>query len=143
MRPSAPRSSRISSTVARYWRASPPGALVVGMTVVDLLHVDAQGVGVVPVGLGDAGEAAAQADHGGDGLARRGVAVLDHFGDDTDPLELAVAAGEQEYVIFVADVDLQVGGDGGEDDCVIKGYEEVCHELSPVSVVSLEKHSAY
>jgi len=106
---------------------------------VDLLHVDAQGVGSVPIGLGDAGESAAKSDNGGDGLAGRGVAVLDHFGYDTDPLELAVAAGEQEHVLFVTDVDLQVGGDGGENYCVIKGYEEVCDELSPVSVVSLEK----
>ncbi len=73
------------------------GVLVVGMAVVDLLHVDAQRLALALVaGDGGAGESAVQADHGRRGRAAARVAALDHLGDDADAAELAVAAGQQE-----------------------------------------------
>ena len=43
MRPSSPRSSRISSTIGAVLAGQLPRVLVVGVAVVDLLHLDAQG----------------------------------------------------------------------------------------------------
>ena len=88
------------------------------MAVVDLLHVDPQLVAVA--GLGGAGEAAVQADDRGDRAAVGQLAALDHLGDDADAAELAVAAGQQEDALLVADVDRQRRGDGGEDDCFVE-----------------------
>ena len=97
MRPSSPRSSRISSTTARYSRASSLRVLVVGVTVVDLLHVDAQGAVVaILAGDGSPGEPAVKADHGRDRAAAARTAVLDHLGDDADAAVLVVAAGERK-----------------------------------------------
>ena len=136
MRPSSPRSSRISSTTARYSRASSLGVLVVGVAVVDLLHVDAQGVAIVLAGDGGAGEAAVQAEHGRDRVAAARAAALDHLGDDADAAELAVAAGEQEDALLLADVDRQGRGDGGEDDRLVERESGDRPCLSPISVVS-------
>ncbi len=101
--------------------------LVVRVSVVELLHVDAQRV-VVLVGDGGAAEAAVQAEHGRDRGAAARVAALEHLGDDADAGELAVAAGEQEDAILLADVDRQRGGDGGEDDCLVEWDEEIGHD---------------
>ena len=103
------------------------GVLVVGVAVVDLLDLDAQGVGSSSPRLGGAGEAAVQADHGRDRVAAARAAVLDHLGDDADAAELAVAAGEQEDALLLADVDRQGGGDGGEDDRVVERDQEIGH----------------
>ena len=114
------------------------GVLVVGVAVVDLLDVDAQALRLaVLAGHGGAGQAAVQADHGRDGIAAARAAALDHLGDDADAPELAVAAGQQEDLLLVADVDRQGRGDAGENDCVVKRNQEICHVLSPISVVSL------
>ena len=97
------------------------GVLVVGVAVVDLLHLDAQGVAIVRVADdGGTGEPAVQAEHGRDRVAAARAPALDHLGDDADAAELAVAAGEQEDALLVADVDRQRRGDGGEDDCVVE-----------------------
>ena len=59
MRPSSPRSSRISSTTARYSRSSSRGLAVDGLVVGALLDLDAQAA--VGAGVGGAGDAAVQA----------------------------------------------------------------------------------
>ena len=41
--------------------------------------------------MGDAGQAAPDADHGGDGLAAGRLTLFDHVGDHSDPGKLAVA----------------------------------------------------
>ena len=69
------------------------GVLVVGVAVVDLLHLDPQVLVVALARLGGAGEAAVQADHGRDRGAAARDAVLDHLGDDADAPVLAVACG--------------------------------------------------
>ena len=103
--------------------------LVVGVAVVDLLHLDAQGLGIVL-----AGDWAAPArprcrpTHGRDRVAAARAAALDHLGDDADAAELAVAAGEQEDALLVADVDRQGRGDGGEDDCLVEWDQEIGHD---------------
>src|SRR4029077_19987868 len=93
------------------------GLLVVGVAVANLLHLDSESLGFAR--LGDAGEAAVEADDGGARLAAARVAALDHLGDDADATELAVTAGDQEDAILIADVDRQGRGHGREDDCLI------------------------
>ena len=104
-----------------------PGVLVVGVAVVELLHLDVEGLGVVLAGDGGAGEAAVEAEHGRDRVAAARLAALEHLGDDADAGELAVAAGEEEDAVLVADVDRQRGGDGGEDDCLVERDQEIGH----------------
>ncbi len=101
--------------------------LVIRVAVADLLHVDAQGVADRLVGLGGAGQAAVQADHGRDRVAAARYPVLDHLGDDADTAELTVAAGDEEDAILVADVDRQGRGNGREDDCVIERDQAISH----------------
>ena len=68
-----------------------------------------------------------QAEHGRDRVAAARLAALQHLGDDADAGELAVAAGEEEDAVLVADVDRQRGGDGGEDDCLVERDQEIGH----------------
>ena len=49
------------------------------------------------------------------------MAALDHFGDDANAPELAVAAGQQEDTLLLADVDRQGRGHGGENDVSSSG----------------------
>ena len=125
MRSSAPRSSRISSTTARYSRTSSCAALVLGVAVVDLLHLDAQLLAVG--GLRGAGQPAMQADHGRRPGAVWQLAALDHLGDDADAAELAVLARQQEHAILLAGVDRQGCRDGREDDRVVKWNQKKGH----------------
>ncbi len=104
------------------------GVLVVRVTVVELLHVDPQQLRVVGVGDRGPGEAAVQPEHGRDRLAAARVPALDHLGDDARAGELALAAREQEDALLLADLDRQGGGDGGEDDGLVKGDEEIRHQ---------------
>ena len=101
------------------------GVLVVGMAVVDLLDLDPQGLGLAR--LGDPGKAAVQADDGGDRLAAARATALDHLGDDADPAELAIAAGDQEDALLLADVDRQGRGDGWKDDRLVEWDQEIGH----------------
>ena len=103
------------------------GVLVVGVAVVELLHLYAEGLGVVLAGDRRPGEAAVQAEHGRDRVAAARGAALQHLGDDADAGELAVGAGEEEDAILLADVDRQGGGDGGEDDCLVERDQEIGH----------------
>ena len=103
-------------------------ALIVWVAVVELLNLDVQRVGVVLAGNGGAGQPAVQAEHGRDRVAAARAAGLDDLGNDADAGELAVAAGEQEDPVLVADVDRKGGGDGGEDDCVVEWDQEISHD---------------
>ena len=100
-------------------------ALVVGIAVVDLLHVDAQVIAVA--GLRLAGEPTVQADDGRGPSAPRQLGALDHLGDDADPAEFAVLARHQEDTFLVPGVDRQRGGDGREDDRFIKWDQKKGH----------------
>ena len=88
------------------------GVLVVGVAVVDLLHLDAQRPSRL-AGLGGAGAARGAGRRTvATGRAAARAAALDHLGDDADAAELAVAAGQQEDALLLADVDRQGRGDG-------------------------------
>jgi hypothetical protein len=96
------------------------------MAVADLLHLDPQlAVGVLLGGAGD--QAAVQPEHGGDGAAAAREPGLDHLGDHADAPVLALAAGDQEDPLLLADVDRQGGGNGGEDDRLVKRYQPIGH----------------
>jgi len=77
--------------------------------------------------MGDAGQAAAQADHGGDRLATRRLTPFDHVGDHTHPGEFTVAARQQEDLFLVTDVDLKRRRDRGENYCVIEWDKKKIH----------------
>ncbi len=104
------------------------GVLVIGMTVVDLLYVDAQGA-IVTLLAGDrgAGQPAVQADHGRGGTAAARTAALDHLGDDADAAVLAVAAGQEEDALLITGVNRQGRGDAGENECIVKRNQEIGH----------------
>ena len=101
--------------------------LVLGVAVVDLLHVDAQRLAIAVARLGGAGETAVQAEHGGDLAAAARAPALDHLGDDADAPELAVAARQQEDPLLVAYVYREGRRDPGEDDRLVQRYQEVSH----------------
>ena len=106
------------------------GVLVVGVAIVELLHLYMEGLGVVLAGDGGAREAAVKAEHGCGRLAAARLAALEHLGDDADAGELAVGAGEEEDAVLIADVDRQRGGDGREDDCLVERDQEIGHARS-------------
>ena len=101
--------------------------VVLGVAVVDFLNLDPERIGIEFVRVGDSGEAAPQADHGGDGLAPGRVAPLDHVGDHADPGELALAAGQQEDLFLVTDVDRKRRRDRGENHCFIEWNQQKIH----------------
>ena len=139
MRPSSPRSSRISSTTARYSRASSCVCSSSGWPSWTSCTSMRRELVAVLAGVAGAGEPAMQADHGRDRVAAARDAALDHLGDDADTAELAVATGKQEDAILLADVDRQGRGDAGEDDCIVKWDQAIGHSPSPISVVSLNR----
>ena len=101
------------------------GPLVVGVSVVDLLHLDSQLL--AGPRLSGARQSAMHAD---DGCHRHPVGklgTLDHLGDDADPAELALASRQEEHALLLADVDRQRRGDRGKDDCVLDGNQAISH----------------
>ena len=129
MRSSAPRSSRISSTTARYSRSSsrvrPSTRHVVGA----LLDLDAQLA--VGVGLGGAGDAAGDAlERGAAARRRAGARVCDDAGDRADGRVLAVVARDEQDALLVADVDRQRDVHRREDDGVVEGDEQKTGHLT-------------
>ena len=121
-RSSAPRSSRISSTTARYSRSSVAGAAVDRHVVGVLLDLDAQAAGVV--GVRGAGDAAGDARER-DGAAAAGQAdAVGDLGDRADLGELAVVAGIEQDALLVADVDGERDVHGREDDGVVERDEK-------------------
>ena len=122
MRPSSPRSSRISSTTARYSRLEMTGALVGRHVVLALLDLDEQPA--LRVGLGRAGDAAVQAlDRDRDGASRQPDAV-GHARDRPDGGVLPLVLGHEENTVLVADVDRQRHVHVGEDDDVVERDEQ-------------------
>ena len=102
--------------------------LVLGVAVVDLLHVDAQALALALLaGHGGAGQATVEADHGRDRGAAARVTALDHLGNDADAPVLAVAAGQQEDLLLLAGVDRQGRGNAGENDRIVKRNQEIGH----------------
>ncbi len=102
------------------------GVLIAGVAVADPLHLNAQGVALAR--LGGPGEAAVQADHGGDRVAAARDAGLDHLGEDAYAPVLALVAGDEEDPLLLADVDRQGGGDGGEDDRLVERDQQIGHK---------------
>ena len=99
------------------------GVLVLGMAVVDLLHVDAQ----LDRRRGSAAPARPRCRPTtvATWAPPRQLAALDHLGDDADPAELAVLARQQEDAILVAGVDRQGRRDDGEDDRFVKWNQKI------------------
>ena len=108
------------------------GAAVDGDVVRALIDVDAQLPG--RVGMGGAGDAAADArQRHGPRAAGQADAVGD-LGDRADLGERPVVARDQQHALLVPDIDGEGHIHGGEDDCVVEGNEqERGHkgELSP------------
>ena len=129
-RPSSPRSSRISSTTARYSRSSsrirspPVTPSSSGSTsIASSPSGPARRCPARPrcrPGQGDGGDAAGQA------------AGVDHLGDRADAAVLAVGAREQEDPLGVADVGGDRRGHAGEEDAVVERYEQELHAMNPL-----------
>ena len=122
MRPSSPRSSRISSTVARYSRSSsrvrPSTATSSGL----LGDLDAQAA--AGVGVRGAGDAARDAlEHRAAGAAGEADALGD-AGDGADRGVLALVARDEQDALLVAGVDRQGDVHRREDDGVVERDEE-------------------
>ena len=125
IRPSSPRSSRSSSTTARYSRSSVASASVDGDAVGVLFDLDAQLAG--GVGLCGAGDAAVQAAQGHRSGPAGQANPLGDLGDGAHTRELAVVArNEQHALLVVADVDRQRDVHGREDHGVVGGYKKKC-----------------
>ena len=91
----------------------------------DFLHVDAE---VLAAGLAGAGDAAVEADDRGDGHAVWKLGSLDHFGDDADAPEFAVATGKEEDALLVTHLDRKGRGNRGEDDCLFGWDQSIGHK---------------
>ena len=118
MRPSSPRSSRISSTTARYSRSSSRVRPSTGIVVGALLDVDAQVA--ERVGLGGAGDAAVQPAQRGRAAAAGQADGVRDLGDGADLGELGLVTGDEQDALLVADVDGQRDVHGREDDGVVE-----------------------
>ena len=97
--------------------------LVVGVAVADLLDLDVQDLAVVAAAWAAPAIPRCRPTTVATGTPRRETPVLDDLGDDADAAVLAVAAGDEEDALVLADVDRQGGGDGREDDRVVEGNE--------------------
>ena len=122
MRSSAPRSSRISSTTARYSRSSVRVRPSTGDLVGVLVGLDAQAA--AGIGVGGAGDAAGDAGEGDRAAAAGEADVLGDARDRADLGELAVVAGDEQHALLVTGVDGKRDVHGGEDDGVVEGNEE-------------------
>ena len=122
MRPSSPRSSRISSTVARYSVSSSRVWTRGGSSSGRSVDLDPE----VPlrVGVGRAELGAVQALEVDRPAAAGHAHALAHLGDGADLRVLALVPRDEQHALLVADVD----GDGHvhvrEDDEVVERYEE-------------------
>ena len=121
-RSSAPRSSRISSTTARYSRSSSRVRPSTGTSSGCSLTSTREAAGAV--GVRRAGDAAGDAGER-DGAAAAGEAdAVGDLGDRADLGELAVVAGDEQHALLVAHVDGEGDVHGGEDDGVVEGDEQ-------------------
>jgi len=118
MRPSSPRSSRISSTVARYSRSSSRVRPVDGLLVGTLLDLDAQLAAGAGLRLADQGTVLAGER---DRAAAAGQAyLLGDLGDHADVEKLVVVAWHEHHALVLADVDRQRDAHVGEHDGVVE-----------------------
>ena len=123
MRPSSPRSSRISSTVARYSRLELAGLDARRLLVGPLDDLDPEVA--LRVGVGGAELGAVQAVQGHGAAAAGHAHALADLGDGADLRVLAlVARDEQHALLVVADVDGDRDVHVREDDEVVQRYEE-------------------
>ena len=122
MRPSSPRSSRISSTTARYSRSSsrirPSARLLVGA----LLDVDEEPA--LAVAAGRARDAAVEAVQRDRATAAGQAHAIGDLGDRADLRVLALVHGHEQHALLVADVDGEGDVHVGEDDEVFQGDEQ-------------------
>ena len=122
MRPSSPRSSRISSTTARYSVSSSRTASLGRRLVRPLVGLDEEAA--AGVGLGGAGDRAVQAVQRHGGVAAGQPHPVGHLGDGADLRVLAVVLGHEQHALLVADVDRQRHVHVGEDDDVVERDEQ-------------------
>ena len=122
MRPSSPRSSRISSTVARYSRLELAGLDARRLLVGPLDDLDAEVALRVGVGGAELGAVQAVQVHG-PAAAGHAHALAD-LGDRADLGVRAVVARDEQHALLVADVDGDRDVHVGEDDEVVQRYEE-------------------
>ncbi len=119
MRPSSPRSSRISSTIARYSRSSSRVRLSTGTS--SGRSSTSTRSSPLGAGLGGADQGAVLAGDG-DGAAAAGEAdLLGDLGDRADLEELVLVARDEHDTLVVADVDRQRDAHVGEHDGVVEG----------------------
>ena len=122
MRPSSPRSSRISSTVARYSRSSVAGAAVDGDVVGVLGDLDAEAAG--GIGVGGAGDAARDALEARAAGAAGEADLLGDTGDRADAGVFALMPRDEQDTVLVAGVDGEGDIHRREDDGVVERDEE-------------------
>ena len=127
MRPSSPRSSRISSTTARYSRSSSRIPSSVGLLVGALLDLDEQ----PSLGVGRCGarDAAMQAVEGNSETAAREPDSIGDLGDRSDLRVPVVVLGHEQHTLFVADVDGEGDVHVREDDEVVQRDEQQAHRV--------------
>ena len=119
MRPSSPRSSRISSTVGAVLALELARAPVDGHLVGALVDLDAQLA--VGAGLGGADQRAVLAGEGDRAAAAGQADLLGDLGDRADLEELVLVARDEHDALVVADVDRQRDAHVGEHDGVVQG----------------------
>ena len=123
MRPSSPRSSRISSTDGAVLALELAGAAVDGDVVGALVDLDAQAARRASVSAAPATPRATPSSMRAAGAAGQADALGD-AGDRADRGVLALVARDEQDALLVADVDRQRDVHGREDDGVVEGDEE-------------------
>ena len=122
MRPSSPRSSRISSTTARYSRSSsrmPPSAVSAsGCSSTSTKRRPCESEPAAPA------IAAVQALESDGATSAREADAVRHLGDGADLRVLVVVLGDEQHALLVADVDGEGDVHVGEDDDVFQGDEQ-------------------
>ena len=136
MRPSSPRSSRISSTVARYSRSSSRVRGIGVVAVRSLLDLDAQHS--LRVGLGGADDAAVQAAQRDRAATARQPHPVGHLGDRADARVVVFVARDEQHALLRPDVHGQGHIHVREDDDVLHRDEQhraqhITPSLVPVS----------
>ena len=122
MRPSSPRSSRISSTTARYSRSSSRMRPSTVSSSGALLDIDEQAA--LAVGGCRARNGAVQALEGDRASTAGEPDAVGDLGDGSDACVLVVVLGHEQHPLLVADVDGEGDVHVGEDHEVLQGYEQ-------------------
>ena len=126
IRPSSPRTSRISSTTARYSLLELADAPVRRLRVGILLDLDAKLAG--RVGVCGAGDAAVEPGQGDRTAAAGEPDLLRDLRDGADRCVFAIVDGNEQNALLVADVDGERDSHVREDDDVLQwDQEKRCH----------------